>query len=293
MDSMFCINKIYKTMISYTLAQKNIVKLITGSHFKEKHPAKRKKVIVFDLDETIGHFSHLHMIYKCLIDVFPGTDQPAFNQLLDLYPEFFRPGILTIFDFLFNKKKDTSIFKLYIYTNNQCEESWAKMIADYIQSKVVQPPGAILFDKIINAFKVKNRVVELKRTSNSKSYSDFIKCTMLPEDTVETCFIDNTYYEKMCDSKVYYILPKAYFHSLRKNTMIQRVVGLYHDNQVLKDMLIQKLGENSMRAEVNEVAVTKKIMYLVREFLYYPKFPRVNKTRRHGRVANKKSKRQR
>lgn len=280
-------------MISYTLAQKNIVKLIAGNHYKQKHPGKRKKVIVFDLDETIGHFSHLHIIYKSLVKVFSSISQNEFNQLLDLYPEFFRPGILTIFEFLFNKKRDNSLFKLYIYTNNQCEESWAKMIADYIQSKVVAQSAGVgpnLFDKIINAFKVKNRIVELKRTSNSKSYSDFIKCTMLPEDTVETCFIDNTYYEKMCDSKVYYILPKAYFHALRPSTMIQRVVALYHGNEELRDLLTQNLGaRTSVPSDVNEVAVTKKIMYLVREFLYYPKFPRVNKTRRFQATANKKS----
>jgi hypothetical protein len=274
-------------MINYAMTQKNTVKLITGDYYKEKRIRTNKRVIVFDLDETIGHFHHLNIIYKCLVEVLHRElTQTEFNQLLDLFPEFFRPGILTIFDFLFSKKRDHSFFKLYIYTNNQCSENWAKMIAEYIQSKV-SPSDVSLFDKIIGAFKIKNKVVELKRTSNTKSYSDFIQCAMLPESTVETCFIDNTYYEKMCESKVYYILPKAYFHSLKKSTMIQRIASSLFSK--VEELLIKQLPENNRSTTGNEVAITKKIMYLVREFLYYPKFPRTNKTVRRCPPLNKKS----
>jgi hypothetical protein len=275
-------------MINYAMTQKNTVKLITGDYYKEKRAKQRKKVIVFDLDETIGHFHHLNIIYKCLAEVYQRElSQLEFNQLLDSFPEFFRPGILTIFDFLFSKKKDQSLFKLYIYTNNKCSENWAKMIATYIQSKVSKADIS-LFDKIIGAFKIKNKVVELKRTTHSKTYSDFIKCTMLPESTIETCFIDNTYYEKMCDSKVYYILPKAYFHSLKKATMVQRVVTLF---PIDKELLSSKLSENNHSTVVNEVAITKKMMYLVREFLYYPKLPHTNKTVKIGVSSYRKSRR--
>ena len=269
----------------------NAVKLIKGDYYKEKRVITNKRVIVFDLDETIGHFHHLNIIYKCLVEVLQrDLTQLEFNQLLDLFPEFFRPGILTIFDFLFSKKREHHLFKLYIYTNNQCSENWAKMIADYIQSKV--SGDVSLFDKIIGAFKIKNKVIELKRTSNVKSYSDFVRCAMLPENTVETCFIDNTYYEKMCESKVYYILPKAYFHSLKKSTIIQRTVSLFSSDE-LKDLLNNRLSENNRLSAVNEVAVTKKIMYLVREFLYYPKYPHTNKTvRRLPQLPNRKSRRQ-
>lgn len=142
------------------------------------------------------------------------------------------------------------------------------MIADYIQSKV--SGEVVLFDKIIGAFKIKNKVVELRRTSNTKSYSDFVRCAMLPENTTETCFIDNTYYEKMCESKVYYILPKAYFHSLKKAAMIQRMASfpflLEQQRATLLDKLKSKMGENTRTSATNEVSITKKIMYLVKNF---------------------------
>lgn len=277
-------------MINYAMAQKNNnVKLFMGDYYREKRVRTNKRVIVFDLDETIGHFHHLHIIYKCLVKVLDRElTQDEFNQLLDLFPEFFRTGIMTIFEFLFEKKREHSLFKLYIYTNNQCSENWAKMIANYIQSEV--SGDTPFFDKIIGAFKIKDKVIELKRTSNTKTYSDFVRCAMLPENTIETCFIDNTYYEKMCESKVYYILPKAYFHSLKKATMVQRVLSIF-PMESLRDLLNREMKENNRTSVGSEVAITKKIMYLVREFLSYPRVPHTNKTVRHKQHTNRKSRR--
>ncbi len=279
-------------MINYALTQKNnAVKLFTSDYYREKRVRTNKRVIVFDLDETIGHFHHLNIIYKCLVKALERElTQTEFNQLLDLFPEFFRTGIMTIFEFLFEKKRDHSVFKLYIYTNNQCSENWAKMIANYIQWKVSGGGDTPFFDKIIGAFKIKDKVIELKRTSNTKTYSDFVRCAMLPENTIETCFIDNTYYEKMCESKVYYILPKAYFHSLKKATMVQRVLSAF-PLESLRDTLNREMKENNRTSVGSEVAITKKIMYLVREFLSYPRVPHTNKTARHKQYTNRKSRR--
>jgi len=267
-------------MISYALTKtnENNVQLIKGDYYssgtKRKHV--RKKVVVFDLDETIGHFSHLQAISKCLSEWF-GRElfQDEFNSLLDLFPEFFRPGILTILDFLYAKKQKNELFKLYIYTNNQCNPPWVDMIVRYIEKEL---GATALFDKNICAFKIKNQRVELKRTTGAKTYSDFIKCTMLPEETVETCFIDNTYHDNMCRDRMYYILPKAYYHSLSKSVMVKRVSTKFGSELI--EPLMKYVGENNYVSSVNEGAVTKKIMYYVREFLYYPKLPRTNKTKR-------------
>jgi hypothetical protein len=264
-------------MINYALMKTNEtnVRLIKGDYYNHKHKHVRKKVIVFDLDETIGHFSHLQTICKCLSEwLGRNLFQDEFNLLLDLFPEFFRPGIFTILDFLYNKKHKNELFKLYIYTNNQCDPPWVTMIVNYIEREL---GVSSLFDKMICAFKIKNQRVELKRTTSDKTYSDFIQCAMLPEDTVETCFIDNTYHDKMCENRIYYILPKAYYHSLSKSIMVKRVRAKFHE---IADGLMKTLGENNYVSSVNEAAITKKMMYYVREFLYYPKLPRTNKTKR-------------
>ena len=55
-------------MISYALTRtnENTVRVFKGDYYNHKHKHVRKKVVVFDLDETIGHFHHLQAISKCL-----------------------------------------------------------------------------------------------------------------------------------------------------------------------------------------------------------------------------------
>lgn len=60
--------------------------------------------------------------------------------------------------------------------------------------------------------------------------------------------------------------------------MVKRVSAKFGSG--LMDLLMKSMNENNYVSSVNEGAVTKKIMYYVREFLYYPKLPRTNKTKR-------------
>ncbi len=270
------------------------VKLIKGNYYKgnetrrEQSPLrrgkKRKKTIVFDLDETIGHFKHLKILHQCINIVQPiSSTSSEFNVLLDLYPEFVRPGIMSIFELLAVKKRCGELCKLSIYTNNQHNGDWVHMIVNYIETKV-KCRG--LFDDIIKAFKQNNKVIEMRRTTRSKTYTDYISCLMLPEDTVETCFIDDKLFEKMCGDKVYYILPKPYYHRMSKAAMIRRILSpaspfKYYPEleNILQDTLVENAHKGALQLE-DEIVVTKRIMYLVREYLYYPKLPSIHKTRR-------------
>ena len=60
--------------------------------------------------------------------------------------------------------------------------------------------------------------------------------------------------------------------------MVKRVCAKFGSE--LLQSLMKSLGENNYVSSVNEGAITKKIMYYVREFLYYPKLQRTNKTKR-------------
>jgi len=270
------------------------VRLIKGNYYYQNKRRKvRKKTIVFDLDETIGHFKHLKMLYQCI-----NPSQQEFNVLLDLYPEFMRPGIMSIIEMLAEKKRNGDLCKLSIYTNNQYDGNWVHMIVNYIETKV-EYKG--LFDDIIKAFKQNNKVIEMRRTTRSKTYSDYISCIMLPEDVVETCFIDDKLFEKMCGDKVYYILPKPYYHRMSKMAMIRRLMmsqfKYYPDIETrLLDSMTENVHKGASQLEA-ELAITKRIMYLVREYLYYPKLPIIHKTRRaygssaHGSTSTKNSSR--
>ena len=77
----------------------------------------KKYVIVFDLDETIGHFIQLG-IFINLIENYIGKELTSSQQqkILHLYPELFRPGMMRIFKYL--KKRQHSNIKILLTAQN-------------------------------------------------------------------------------------------------------------------------------------------------------------------------------
>lgn len=181
------------------------------------------KIVVFDLDETLGYFLELGMFWDALKEyikynkIDQHINQDLFNNVLDLYPEFLRPNIMDILNYLKKKKEKKHCNKLLIYTNNQGPTEWANYIIKYFEKHL----DSQLFDQIIAAFKVQGKRVELCRTSHMKSHSDLIKCTKLPAET-EICFIDDVYHPHMKNDKIYYINVKPYTYDLDFNEMINR-----------------------------------------------------------------------
>ena len=71
------------------------------------------KVVVFDLDETLGYYTEFGMFWDALNAFITNNktketntiiNQDIFNKVLDLYPEFHRPNILQILNYLKQKK---------------------------------------------------------------------------------------------------------------------------------------------------------------------------------------------
>ena len=271
------------------------IQLYKGEYIKQlsnNNKLIKPKVIVFDLDETIGSFYDLELlwrglhIYKNKNNFIFYNTQENFNKLLDLYPEFLRYGILNILDFLKFKKQTDGSIKIYIYTNNNLPKIWANMIIKYLEYKQNCP---LLFDKIISAFKINKIIIEPNRTTNKKTYSDFIRCTLLPKN-IELCFIDNDYYEKMDNGKVYYIQPKPYFHKIITSEIINRFLlsniidftknNINNNNHISKpkcnDFLYSwfiqnnsfvKISKNKFEIEIDTI-VSQKMMYYIQEFFY-------------------------
>ena len=159
-----------------------------------------KKVVVFDLDETLGSFGDLYLLWTGVQHILPKyTD---FSTFADIYPEFLRYGILNILQFIYEKKQKGECYKIYIYTNNQCPKTWVQSICHFFQYKLrITKP--VLFDQIIRAFKIGNKCIELGRTSHQKSHADLISCTLIPK-TAEICFVDDTEFSQMKQDRVYY-----------------------------------------------------------------------------------------
>lgn len=182
------------------------------------------KIVVFDLDETLGYFVELGIFWDCL-DYFLKEKtkntiilkQEHFNDILDLFPEFIRPNIVSILFYLKNKKQQHHCHKLMIYTNNQGPLEWAQFIKKYFEKRI----NYSLFNQIIAAFKVNGKHVELCRTTQDKSHHDLVKCSKILPDT-QICFLDDNYFPEMTHENVYYINVKPYVHNLPFEEMLSR-----------------------------------------------------------------------
>ena len=178
-----------------------------------------QKIVVFDLDETLGYFSQFGIFWnvlkryihsKPLLSEKVKIDQTLFNNILDLYPEYLRPNIINILTYLKKRKIQNHCSKLMIYTNNQGPNEWASYLQGYFEYKM---GGYNLFDQIIRAYKVGNERVEFYRTSHDKSHEDLVNCTKIP-DTTQICFLDDVFHPKMENPNVYYINVKPYTYDL-------------------------------------------------------------------------------
>jgi hypothetical protein len=183
------------------------------------------KIVVFDLDETLGYFSEFGIFWDCLSQYIKKTNHPNlsqedFNSLLDLYPEFLRPNIINILNYLKTKKESQCCHKMMIYTNNNGPREWAQHIVKYFESKI----GVKLIDQIIAAFKVNGQQVEIYRTTHNKTHEDFIRCTKLPQNA-EICFLDDTFHPGMSNENIYYINIKPYYYSLSFEEMLERFIN--------------------------------------------------------------------
>jgi hypothetical protein len=180
------------------------------------------KIVVFDLDETLGYFTQYGIFWDSLANYLKiknkGTlNQSDFDETLELFPEFIRPNIINILNYLKNKKKTNCCHKMMIYTNNTGPREWARHIVSYFEKKI----NYKLIDQIIAAFKINGKKVEICRTTQNKTHKDLIKCTKIPIDA-EICFIDDFFYPEMTHDNIYYINIKPYYYDLQFEYMIKK-----------------------------------------------------------------------
>ena len=134
------------------------IQLHKGKYYNKKRSKTNGRVIAFDLDETLGSFTDLEILWSALQHFTKKYVPIDFNKLLDIYPEFLRYGILHIIEFLIQKKKSGQCKQIYIYTNNQCKYNWVDLISSYFDYKL--KTNTPIFDKIIRAFRIGNTRIE-------------------------------------------------------------------------------------------------------------------------------------
>jgi len=224
------------------------------------------KIVVFDLDETLGYFSEFGMFWSAI----GLKTQQEFNDTLDLYPEFIRPDIINVLLFLMQKKRTNHCNHIMIYTNNQGPKEWAILIKSYFEYKT----GGVIFDKIIAAFKVNGKQIEFGRTTHNKTHQDFIKCTKVPKNS-QICFLDDVYHPEMKNNNVYYINIKPYVHDLPYETLIERYINKHPTNNTpsfishctkhLSRYNHTFIDKNQEEYEIDKI-LTKQILHHIRLF---------------------------
>jgi len=239
----------------------------------------KKRIVVLDVDETIGYFVELGIFCDALTQTAWNHDTTAqyanFNHLMDAYPEFLRPNILDILQFLKQKKDANECCGIMVYTNNNGPRAWVEHIIKYIESKL----GAPLFDQIVAAFKVNGKIIEIGRTTHDKTYDDFMRCTRLPAN-VEVCFLDDQMHSHMEHEQVYYINVKPYVHQLSVQTLTNRFVQshalrsstpvsaaeLRHRvSTFMQRFSAAHVAKDPMEQEIDRI-ISKKIMEHLNEF---------------------------
>jgi hypothetical protein len=231
-----------------------------------------KKVVVFDLDETLGYFGEFGRFCNLLDDFYKNSNKSysIFNDLLDLYPEFIRPNIINILKYLLEKKKENKCQAVMIYTNNTGEKKWAQHITGYFENKLKSK----IFEQIIGAFKINGKIVEINRTTHDKCVDDFFRCTKLSPD-IEICFIDDLFHPKMSTENVYYIHVKEYKYQIPYNEMVKRYLDSPLSNDIknkdeFKQFTLFDIKYNVLDKKKHEydidIIVGKKMMEHIKEF---------------------------
>ena len=90
------------------------------------------KVVVFDLDETLGYFVQLGIFCDIIEDYNKKKlTSNEFNEIMNIFPEFLRPNILKILSYIKLKKQRGDCNKVIIYTNNQGPKEWTQLIKQF------------------------------------------------------------------------------------------------------------------------------------------------------------------
>ena len=258
------------------------------------------KVIVFDLDDTIGHFEELSIFLYGLQNIFGRKITDAYiHNLLDLWPKFLRVGLIDILETIKKQKKKDKCVKAIIYTNNMGPRSWTFSIKNYLEKKVNYP----IFDKVITAFRPNDK--SNCRSSHSKSYSDLLKCTGYKENAI-FLFLDDQYHPYMRHKNITYLHLHPYNYGMPFNKMINTYVSSKYGNIVkkteinrFKDYMFRYMNSGNIfnRYVIRRVKITKKdiaqlrlIKKQLRKFLNSKKTRTKKKKRSNSKTRKNKKK---
>ena len=157
-----------------------------------------KKVIVFDMDETIGAFSALSRNMNELTYV---LSYELFCNMMRENDAYLRPGILNVLAMVVEATKVAPGLLFVLYTNNANVE-WIGFVVHYLKGQLGVPR---LFDHVVHGADPRRQPLL------EKSVEDLCMCTGIKG--LKKCpffFVDDQYHEKMNVAAVTYFLISPY-----------------------------------------------------------------------------------
>lgn len=235
-----------------------------------------KYIVVFDMDETLGHFEQLSIFWIILVNYLNSKFIKVKKELLfDIIDNHFnkilRPKIFDILKYLQLQKKKKLCDKIIIFTNNTSKQ-WSKLISEYFHYKLEEQ----IFDQVIVAFKSRGRILENNRTRSDKSYSDLLMCTKLNNDT-KVCFLDDITHPEMEHTNVMYLKLKGYKYSYNLEKIANDFYKKHKNLIKNKDEFLEYMKQMDeydynilIKTELEEkidTIISKRIRNLLEEFL--------------------------
>ena len=221
------------------------------------------KVIVFDLDHTIGDFFVIGLIWNFMKKTIGNLNQYDFNIICSLFPEIVRYNIIPILNYIQVRINITSSIKVLIYTNNKGGKNWIDMIIGYIESKMDS-----------------NIIYKIIENTNKKSYKDLIHKSRMPR-SAKILFIDDYYHSYMNHEKVTYLNLKKYNYYIKNDILINTIINSEYINRkipinmrnqfksLFKNYVIKNNRNNNKKDSEKKVdhIVSRMILNYVRTFL--------------------------
>lgn len=241
---------------------------------KDKIP---KYIVVFDMDETLGHFEQLSIFWINIVNYFNKKSikisRELFYEIIDNhFNKVLRPKIIDILKYLQLQKKNNICDKIIIFTNNT-NRKWSNLISSYFDYKLQEP----IFDQVIVAFKSKGKILEIDRREYGKTYEDLLRCTKLDKDT-KVCFLDDISHPDMEHQNVMYLKIKPYqfsynldkisqdFYKNHKELIKNREEFLNFMKKNIDEYNYNIISKSNLEQKVDNI-ISKRLRHLLEEFL--------------------------
>lgn len=199
------------------------------------------KGIVFDLDHTIGYFKQfIHILNHLDMD----KEKDSYYPLFELFPEYFRPNIFNLFEYLILKRNEKKIKSIILYTNNN-NDIFVNKVIEYINHKL----NNTLFDTVITPS-------HFNRKTKFKDYEELIECSNLDTQTT-ICFIDDKKHLNMICKNIFYIQCEPYIYNIHPKDIYLRI-----------NVNIPKYEKNGYTLNMNNhKRVTEQILNRIKWFI--------------------------